>query len=91
MGFEEDFTRLKSLNKLLTRYGKYQDTNGRLLLNHCTILFNMFGDHTYRLMEIEVNPDNYRRLVSALIFMQRVTTESEHDKEFLEYLEKTCL
>ena len=91
ISFEEDYTRLKSLNKLLSRFGKYGETNSRLLLNHCTVLFNMFGDHTYRLMEIEVNPDNYRRLVSALIFMQRVTRESEYDESFLEYLEKTCL
>lgn len=88
--FEADLARFGSLNRLLSRYAKCGETNSRLLVNHCTISFNLFGDHAYKLMEVEVNPENYRRLVSVLIFMQRATTNSQYDKEFLKYLEQTC-
>lgn len=86
--FEEDYTRFKSVDRLLTRYRKTGETNGGLLLNHCVILFNTFSMAAYDGFELEVRVDNYYLLGSVLVYMQRVTDESMHDLEFLKYLNK---
>lgn len=85
--FESDYIRFKSVDKLLTRYRKTNETNGRLLVNHCVILFNLFAMTAYEGFELEVHEDNYELLGSVLVYMQRVTNNSLHDLMFLEYLE----
>jgi len=40
--FNEDLARIKSLSKLFNRYMKTGELNDRLILNHLTVLYNVF-------------------------------------------------
>jgi hypothetical protein len=52
--FLDDLKRFKYLKRL---FGKYQETGElreRLILNHITILYNVFGDHATRMLFLKL-------------------------------------
>ncbi len=54
--FYDDLKRFKYLKRL---FGKYHDTGElreRLILNHLTILYNVFGDQATRMLFLKLDP-----------------------------------
>jgi len=55
--FLEDLKRIKYIKKLLTRYTENGDLKERLILNHLTILCNLFGpEHLVRILYLKMKP-----------------------------------
>ena len=53
--FFEDLKRIKYIKKLITRYIENGDLKERLILNHLTILYNIFGpDHLCRILYLKM-------------------------------------
>lgn len=53
--FLEDLKRIKYIKKLLTRYIENGELKERLILNHLTILYNVFGaDHTCKILYLKM-------------------------------------
>jgi hypothetical protein len=55
--FLEDIKRIKYIKKLVTRYIENGDLKERLILNHLTILCNVFGsEHLCRILYLKMKP-----------------------------------
>jgi hypothetical protein len=55
--FIEDLKRIKYIKKLITRYNETGELKERLILNHLTILCNVFGpDHLNRILYLKMKP-----------------------------------
>ena len=55
--FMEDLKRIKYIKKLVTRYVENGDLKERLILNHLTILYNVFGaEHLCRILYLKMKP-----------------------------------
>jgi hypothetical protein len=55
--FFEDLNRIKYIKKLVTRYVENGDLKERLILNHITILYNIFGpEHLCRILYLKMKP-----------------------------------
>lgn len=65
--FEEDFERFKYVKRLLKRYAKKGTIKDRLVLNHITILFNVFGKAATRILFLKMEPDLYPALKTFLL------------------------
>jgi hypothetical protein len=53
--FMEDLKRIKYIKKLITRYVENGDLKERLILNHLTILYNVFGsEHLCRILYLKM-------------------------------------
>jgi hypothetical protein len=53
--FLEDLKRIKYIKKLITRYVENGDLKERLILNHLTILYNVFGsEHLCRILYLKM-------------------------------------
>jgi hypothetical protein len=54
--FLEDLNRIKYIKKLITRYTENGDLKERLILNHITILYNVFGaEHLCKILFLKMN------------------------------------
>lgn len=54
--FYDDLKRFKYLKRL---FGKYHDTGElreRLIINHLIVLYNVFGEHTTRMLFLKLDP-----------------------------------
>ena len=70
LGFEEfyeDFSRVKSIIRLFTKYKKSGVLNERLILNHIIVLYNMFESHATDMMFKKVPVEYYPFLKPFLI------------------------
>jgi hypothetical protein len=55
--FIEDLKRIKYIKKLVTRFVENGDLKERLILNHLTILYNIFGpEHLCRILYLKMKP-----------------------------------
>ena len=67
--FLEDLMRIKYIKKLLTRYIENHDLKERLILNHITILYNVFGsDHLARILYLKMK-DQFKYIKPFLILL----------------------
>jgi hypothetical protein len=48
--FQDDLSRLKYIKRLVTRYKEGDELKDRLILNHMTVLYNMFGAAATKLL-----------------------------------------
>ena len=69
--FEEDIQRIRYINRLLKRYSNGEgDLKERLILNHITILANVFGvEFTVRMLFLKIDPEHYTVLKTFLLFL----------------------
>lgn len=65
--FEEDFERFKYVKRLLKRYVKKGAIKERLVLNHITILYNVFGLAATRILFLKMEPELYPALKTFLL------------------------
>jgi len=66
--FYEDLSRFKYLKKLFSRYEESGEINERLVLNHLTIIYNVFGvEATTRLLFLKM--DNYGKYLKPFLLL----------------------
>lgn len=68
--FEEDLKRLKYVKRLIRRYRVTGELRERLLLNHITILGNVFGvEAAVRMLFYKLDRDDFDILKTFLLFL----------------------
>jgi|TARA_B100002019_G_C21167637_1_gene546711 hypothetical protein len=70
--FDEDLKRIRYIKKLLRKYRKDGILKSHLLLNHLTVLFNVFDDAAVPLLFYNMEEDLWPSLKSFLIFLKRI-------------------
>ena len=70
--FEDDLKRIKYVKRLLKRYKNTGVLKTHLILNHLTVLFNVFDDAAVPLLFYNLEEDLWPSIKSFLIFLNRV-------------------
>jgi hypothetical protein len=70
--FEDDLKRIKYVKRLLKRYKNTGVLKTHLILNHLTVLFNVFDDATVPLLFYNLEKDLWPYIKSFLIFLNRL-------------------
>ena len=70
--FEDDLKRIKYVKRLLKRYKNTGVLKTHLILNHLTVLFNVFGEAAVPLLFYNLEEDLWPALKSFLMFLQRI-------------------
>jgi hypothetical protein len=76
--FEEDLKRFLYLKKLFSRYKLNNDLRERLILNHIIVLYNIFGDATTNMLFHKIDKDNWKALVTFLLYIERMPEKIDH-------------
>ena len=71
--FEDDLKRIKYIKRLLKRYKNTGELKVHLILNHMTVLFNVFNDAATPLLFYNLEKDLWPYLKSFLIFLNRIS------------------
>ena len=83
--FDDDLKRIKHIKRLLKRYKNTGELKIHLILNHLTVLFNVFNEAAVPLLFYNLEEDLWPYLKSFLIFLNRV---SEYPKSQLSLIEE---
>ena len=93
--FEDDLKRIRYVKKLLKRYKNTGELKTHLILNHLTVLFNVFNHATVPLLFYNLDRELWPSIKSFLIFLNRISeypkteiSEIENDSYCLEQLHK---
>ena len=70
--FEDDLKRIKYVKRLLIRYKNTGVLKTHLILNHLTVLFNVFNDAAIPLLFYNLEEDLWPAIKSFLVFLNRV-------------------
>lgn len=70
--FEEDLKRFGYLKKLFGRYKDGGDLKERLIINHLTVLFNLFGVVATDLLFFKIDKQYWNVLATFLVFLNRM-------------------
>jgi hypothetical protein len=90
--FEDDLKRIKYVKRLLKRYKNTGVLKTHLILNHLTVLFNVFDDATVPLLFYNLEKELWPYIKSFLVFLNRLPeypkTEINNIEEDLECLKQ---
>ena len=67
--FEEDLKRFGYLKKLFGRYKDHSELKERLILNHITVLYNLFGIATTELLFFKIDKEYWDTLATFLLYL----------------------
>ena len=88
--FDDDLKRIKYIKRLLRGYKKNGELKVHLILNHLTVLFNVFNDAAVPLLFYNLEKDLWSYIKSFLIFLNRLPeypksaiNDIEADQNFL--------
>jgi len=70
--FEDDLKRIKYVKRMLKRYKNTGVLKTHLILNHLTVLFNVFDDATVPLLFYNLEKDLWPYIKSFLVFLNRL-------------------
>jgi hypothetical protein len=70
--FEDDLKRIKYIKRLLKRYKNTGVLKTNLILNHLTVLFNVFNDAAIPLLFYNLDGDLWPYIKSFLLFLNRL-------------------
>ncbi len=70
--FEDDLKRIKYIKRLLKRYKNTGELKTHLILNHLTVLFNVFDDAAVPLLFYNLEKDLWPYIKSFLLFLNRL-------------------
>ena len=91
--FESDLKRIRYIKRLLKRYKNTGELKIHLILNHITILFNVFNEAAVPLLFYNLEEDLWPSIKSFLVFLNRIPeypktriTELEPDQNCLDQL-----
>ena len=83
--FDDDLKRIKYIKRLLKRYKNTGELKIHLILNHLTVLFNVFNEAAVPLLFYNLEEDLWPYLKSFLIFLNRI---SEYPKSEIGLIEE---
>jgi hypothetical protein len=90
--FDNDLKRIKYIKRLLKRYKNTGELKIHLILNHLTVLFNVFDDAAVPLLFYNLEKELWPSITSFLVFLNRLPsypkTEINIIEEDLECSEK---
>jgi len=88
--FDDDLKRIKYIKRLLRGYKKNGELKVHLILNHLTVLFNVFNDAAVPLLFYNLEKDLWSYIKSFLIFLNRLP---EYPKSVINDIEadQNCL
>ena len=69
--FESDLKRIRYVKRLLKRYKNTGEIKTHLILNHLTILFNVFNDAAVPLLFYNLDMELWSSIKSFLLFLNR--------------------
>ena len=70
--FEDDLKRIKYVKRLLKRYKNTGELKTHLILNHLTVLFNVFDDATVPLLFYNLEDELWPYIKSFFVFLNRI-------------------
>ena len=70
--FEDDLKKIKYVKRLLRRYQNTNVLKTHLILNHLTVLFNVFGDAAVPLLFFNLEKDLWSTIKSFLVFLGKL-------------------
>jgi len=70
--FEDDLKRIKYIKRLLKRYKNTGELKTHLILNHLTVLFNVFNEAAVPLLFYNLEEDLWPIIKSFLVFLNRI-------------------
>ena len=70
--FEDDLKKIKYVKRLLRRYINTNTLKTHLILNHLTVLFNVFGDAAVPLLFYNLERDLWSSIKSFLVFLNKL-------------------
>tara|TARA_B100001057_G_scaffold49542_1_gene44132 strand:+ start:528 stop:890 length:363 start_codon:yes stop_codon:yes gene_type:complete len=74
--FYEDLKRFKYIKRLLNRYLESDDLAERLLLNHITVVFNMFGiEPALNILQLKLEERHWPVVKPFLIFLKYIKND----------------
>ena len=88
--FEDDLKRIKYVKRLLKRYKNTGVLKTHLILNHLTVLFNVFGEASVPLLFYNLEEDLWPAIKSFLMFLNRIP---EYPKSHIHGIpeDQTCI
>ena len=80
--FEDDLKKIKYVKRLLRRYQNTNVLKTHLILNHLTVLFNVFGDAAVPLLFFNLERDLWSSIKAFLVFLGKLPSypKSEIDE-----------
>ena len=70
--FEDDLKRIKYIKRLLKRYKNTGELKTHLILNHLTVLFNVFNDAAVPLLFYNLEDELWPCIKSFFVFLNRI-------------------
>ncbi|MEK9894693.1 MAG: hypothetical protein VW454_06995 [Pelagibacteraceae bacterium] len=70
--FDDDLKKIKYIKRLLKRYKASGELKIHLILNHLTVLFNVFNDAAVPLLFYNLEVEYWSAIKSFLIFLNRI-------------------
>ena len=80
---EDDIKRFKYLKRLFNRYEKTGEPNERLILNHLTLLYNVFGNATTEMLFFKLEEKYWSNLKTYLVYLNRLPLEEVYSRGLL--------
>jgi len=88
--FEDDLKRIKYIKRLLKKYEVTGVLKTHLILNHLTVLFNVFNDAAIPLLFYNLDTNLWPVIKSFLVFLNRIPDYPKSELHEIETDEK-CL
>ena len=82
--FDDDLKRIKYIKRLLKRYKNTGELKTHLILNHLTVLFNVFNDATVPLLFYNLEKDLWSYIKSFLVFLKRIPEYPKTEIDIIE-------
>jgi len=70
--FTRDLNHFKYVKRLLKRYKKTGEIRTHLLINHFTILYNVFGESTTPMLFFKIESEMWSQLKTFMIFLNKI-------------------
>lgn len=70
--FEKDLNHFKYIKRLLKRYKNTGELKTHLLLNHFTILYNIFGDATTPMLFFKIENELWESMKTFVVFLDKL-------------------
>ena len=89
--FFDDLARFKYIKRLVNRHQRGGDLGEKLLLNHLTIILNVFGHEAgLKMLEYKIGIDNFGVIKPFLVYMNAIRadkyTEIQMDQKVVDIL-----
>ena len=70
--FNRDLNHFKYVKRLLKRYKKTGEIRTHLLINHFTILYNVFGEATTPMLFFKIESEMWSQLKTLMVFLNKI-------------------